>query len=232
LYRTCLQIVTKSCNYVILPSSILDFNNLIMKLRDFLYTIESEIRRTREKNLDENEFYRRTTSRLRSINAFEKHLGDLLTFWEAHKGLFWSFVSMDMALVRKRMMSIVHEKAGIFSGICDNHNIEFTPDETSQSDLIFIKIRDAQRKQLIVHSANDSDLMILADCIIYVNKRLTQGILYLITDDNELFGASQSVVLKPSLIIDGANPEERLVGFEPVRPKKFIDDFKKIAKSK
>ena len=41
--------------------------------------------------MTEDEFYRRTTGRLRRINTFERHLGDLMNYWESNKKLFFFF---------------------------------------------------------------------------------------------------------------------------------------------
>jgi hypothetical protein len=227
MYKDCFKIVSESCNYLVLPSNVTDFSGLVLnKLREFLGQIESIIRKARDEKWSEQVFYSRTQGQLRSINNFGRALGDLLAYWSAKKGLFWSYVSIDPALVRKKMMSLIIDKLGIYTSICEDHEVDYTLQETAHSDSYFVLIRDAQRAKKINSSANDADLMILADCLVYTTERLPQGLLYLVTNDNELFGATASVVNNPNSIISTIATGTRLAGLEPLRPKKLVDDFR------
>jgi hypothetical protein len=225
LYKNCFDIVKESCNYILLPSNLTDFGGLIMKkLREFLGYIESNIRRARDQEWSEDEFYRRTRGHLRSINTFGKNLGDLLIYWENKKNLFWTYVSIDPALVPKKMMSLVIAKLGIFAGICEDHEITFTEEEIGHSDGFFVLIKAAQNAKAIEHSANNADLMILADCIVYSTERLPEGIVYLVTNDNELYGTTSAIVEQPKLIFPDITG--KFTGLEPLKPRRLVDDFR------
>lgn len=211
---------------MVLPSNITDFNNLIMnKLREFLGHIEVHVRRARSESWSEDEFYRRVWSFLRAVNTFGKNVGDLLTYWDRKKSVFWSYVSMDPALVKKKIMSLVVDKLGIYERVCEEHKVEFTPEETDHSDAFFLKIRDARNSQAIKNTANDADLMILADCIVYSIERLQQGIVYLVTNDNELHDTTLAIVHQPDLIFPDII-SGRLSGLEPLKPIRLVEDFR------
>jgi len=193
------------------------------KLREFLNSIETYIRKARTERWSENEFYRRVWNYLRTVNTFGKNLGDLLTYWDRKQGLFWSYVSIDPALVKKKMVSLVTDKLGIYESICEDHKIEFTLEETNHSDAYFILIRNARESKAISHSANDADLMILADCIVYCTERLPQGMLYLVTNDNALHDTTLAIVNQPQMVIPDVSG--RLTGLEPLKPIRIINDF-------
>lgn len=212
--------------YVILPANQTDFSNLILeKLRKFLTNIESEIRKARDKKITKDQFYAITRSRLKSINTFGRPFGDLMLLWSVNKELFWSFVSLDSSLARKKMTQIVLAKLAEFYRICKGHTVEFSEDEQKLSDGLYFLIKKSRNKGAIQHSANDEDLLILADCFIYKNKRFLQGFMYLLTDDEELHGTTSEIILHPNLIFEDFNPTDRFIGFGPIRPKKFIKDF-------
>lgn len=189
----------------------------------FLSYVEKHIRKAREEKWSENEFYSRVWNYLRTVDAFGKNLGDLLTYWDNKKELFWSYVSIDPALVKKRMVSLVTDKLGIYESICEDHEIEFTSEETVHSDGFFVLIRNARDSKAISHSANNADLMILADCVVYTAERLPQGILYLVTNDNALYDTTLAIVNQPKLIFPDIIG--RLSGLEPLRPIRIINDF-------
>lgn len=223
-YKICYDIIKENCNYVVMPSCITDFSSLVMnKLRDFLHYIETNIRKARTDRWSEVEFYRQVWSCLKSVNTFGRHLGDLLDYWSSKKELFWSFVSIDPALVKKRMVSLITEKLGIYESICEDHEIEFTLEESSHSDTYFVLMRNARNRGTIGHQANEADLMILADCIVYCTERLLQGMLYLVTNDNELHDTTLAIVNRPELVI--TNAKGRLAGLEPLKPIRLISDF-------
>lgn len=204
-----------------------DFNGLIIKkLREFLSHIESHIRRAKADRWTEAEFYRRTADYLRAVNTFGKNLGDLMTYWDKKKSIFWSYVSIDAALVKKRMESLVVDKLGIYESICDEHKIEFTPDETAISDSYFITIRNARNAGTITPFANDADLMILADCLVYAEERLQQGILYLVTNDNGLHDTTLVIIRNPQIIDPTVATGSRVSGLEPLRPLRLITDYR------
>lgn len=226
LYKNCFDIIKDSCNYVFLPSNITDFSGLVMdKLRKFLGYLEAHIRKARAENWSEDEFYRRVWGYLRAVDSFGKNLGDLLTYWDSKKSLFWSYVSIDPALVKKRIMSLVNDKLGIYQGLCEEHEVKFASEETTLSEGFFVLIRDARNSKAISHFANDADLWILADCIVYSSKRLQQGIIYLVTNDNGLYDTTLAVVDQPKLIFPEMT-SGKLTGLEPLRPKRLIDDFR------
>lgn len=225
LYKKCFDIIKESSNYILLPSNITDFTGIILnKLRNFLSYIESHIRKARNEKWTEAQFYRRTKGYLRSINTFGSNLGDLLTYWENNKELFWSYVLRDYALVKKKMMSLVIDKLGLFASICEDHEIKFTATETDYSDKLFVSIRNAQNTSAITSTANDADLMILSDCIVYVGERLAQGIVYLVTNDKGLHDITLEIIEKPKLILPDVG-DTRLVGLEPLYPKRLVDDY-------
>jgi hypothetical protein len=212
---------------VVLPSNQTDFSNLIIKkFYKFLEQIETEIRKAKEKKISKSEFYARTRNILQSINTFGKSFGDLMLFWDINKELFWSFVSLDYSLARKKMTMLTLEKMVEFERICKGHLVEFSEDEHKLSDALYVLIKESKKKGSIQHSANDEDLLILADCFIYKNKRFLQGFMYLITNDGELYGTANEVISHPNLVFEDFSPNDRFVGFEPLRPKKFINDFK------
>jgi hypothetical protein len=194
------------------------------KLRDFLGYIESYIRKAKDENWSEDEFYRRVWGHLRSVTTFGKNLGDLLTYWETKKSLFWSYVSIDPALVKKKMMSLVNDKLGIYTSLCEEHEIEFTSEETIHSEGFFVLIKNARNTKAISHYANDADLMILADCVVYSTERLQQGILYLVTNDIGLYDTTLAIVDQPKLIFPDITG--KLTGLEPLRPRRLVDDYR------
>ena len=228
VYKNCFDIVKDSCNYVFLPSNITDFSNgLIMdKLRRFLGYIESHIRKAKTENWSQDEFYRQVFSYLRAVNSFGRSLGDLLTYWHSKKSLFWSYVSIDEALVKRKIMSIVNEKLGIYQSLCEEHETEFSEEEIMLSDGFFILIRNARNAKAIPHFAHDADLMILADCIVFSSKRLQQGIVYLVTNDKGLYDTTLAIVNHPKLVIPEIT-SGKLTGLEPLKPNKLVDDFRK-----
>lgn len=228
MYKDCFDVLKRQYNYIVLPSNQTDFSNLILrKLQRFLETIESEIRSAREKRLTESEFYIRTRSRLQSINTFGKHFGDLMLFWNINRELFWSFVLLDWALTRKKMTELALEKMAEFSRICEGHSIGFSEEEQKLTEGLYVLIKDSKNKHTIKHHANDEDLLILADCFIYKDKRFLQGVMYLITDDKELHGTTTEIIEHPNLVFPDLKTTDRYVGFEPLKPEKFITDFKK-----
>lgn len=226
LYKKCFDIIRDSCNYVFLPSNISDFSNgLIMdKLRKFLGYIEYHIRKARSESWSEDAFYRRVRSYLRAIDSFGKSLGDLLIYWDSKKRLFWSYVSIDEALVKKKMVSIINERLGVYYSLCEEHEVSFSSEETQLSDGFFIMIRDARDSETIPHFANNADLMILADCVVYSLKRLHQGIVYLVTNDNGLHDTTLALVEQPNLIFPEMT-SGKLTGLEPLRPNRLVADF-------
>jgi hypothetical protein len=227
LYKECFELVRQKYTYVILPASQSDFSNLILeKLQKFLNIIDSEIRNARVKSLTKSEFFVRTRSRLRSVDKFARHLGDLMLLWETKKEFFWSLVPMDYTLARMKMTQLVTEKMGEFFRICEGHLIGFSAEEKGLSEALYLLIKDHRKKGTIRHSANDEDLLILADCFIYKNKRFLQGLMYLITDDGELHGTTGEIVQQPNILFNDFKPTERFIGFEPILPRKFIVDFK------
>lgn len=230
MYNTCFELIEQHCNYSILPSSYTDFANLIIiKLYNFLKTIESEIRRARYKNLQKSDFLRRTTSRLQSINSFEKNLGDLLQFWSINKNFFWSLVAMDHTLAKKKITEIVLEKMRLFEGICNNHRVIFNKTDTGLSENLYMLIKEAKKNKSLKHSANDEDLLILSDCFIYKNTSCP-GFLYLVTNDKELFGITKEIVEKPKIIFNDFKSTEKVIGFEPLKPEKLIASIQNQSK--
>ena len=226
MYKDCFELLKRQYEYVILPSNQTDFSNLILeKLHKFLKNIESEIGKARDKKITKDQFYAITRSRLKNINTFGTHFGDLMLLWSANKELFWSFVSLDFSLARKKMTQIVLAKMAEFFRICEGHTVEFSGDEQKLSDGLYFLIKQSRNKGDIQHSANDEDLLILADCFIYKNKRFLQGFMYLITNDKELHGTTSEIILHPNLVFEDFSPTDRFIGFEPMRPKKFINDF-------
>jgi len=232
IYKDCFDLLKKQYNYLILPSGKTDFSNLILeKLQKFLSVIDSEIGNARIKQETKDAFIAKTRSRLRAINTFGRHFGDLMLFWEINKEHFWSFVAKDHSLVRKEMIKLAIGKMGVFFKICEGHLIEFSDDEENLSNGLYMLIKDARKKGALKHSAHDPDLLILADCFIYKSKRFLQGIMYLITDDKELHGTTAELIEHPDLIFPEFKPTERYVGFEPLKPKKFVSNFKTKPKS-
>jgi hypothetical protein len=226
LYKDCFDIIKMSCNYVILPSNITDFSGLIMsKLREFLGYIETYIRKARIEQWSETEFYRKTGGFLRTVNAFGRNLGDLLTYWNSKKNLFWFYVSTDPALVKKKIMSLVLDSLGIYESLCEEHEVTFSLEETTLSEGYFVLIRNARNSKTIGHFANDADLMILADCMVYSTKRMQQGIVYLVTNDSGLHNTTLAIVDQPKLIFPDITG--KLTGLEPLKPRRLIDDFRK-----
>jgi len=226
MYKDCFDLLTRKYGYVILPANQTDFSNLIFKLQKFLEIIDSEIGNARIKRITKDEFFSKTGGRLRSVNTFAQHLGDLLSLWNNGKEFFWSLVSLDYSLARKKMAKLVIEKTGEFSRICEGHSVEFSNDEENLSDGLYILIKDCRTKGAIKHSANDADLLILADCFIFKNKRFLQGFMYLITDDGELHGTTAEIIEHPDLVFPDLKSTDRFVGFEPLRPKRFLNNFK------
>ncbi len=217
-----------------LPSNESDFGNLIIKkFNKFLECIEKEIQYAKRNGKTENEFYQETRRLLKSINTFDKHLGDLLMFWEIHKGMFWSWVSTcDYAQTRGKIIRLINQKIGEFAKICKDHVVEFSDDEQKFSSELYKLIKKSRNENTIKHKANDGDLLILADCFIYKSKRYLDGFMYLITDDNELYGMTEEIIKQPQLLFAELKPTEKFVGFEPLRPAKFINDFKSKSASK
>jgi hypothetical protein len=228
LYKNCFDIIRDSCNYIFLPSNISDFSNgLIMdKLRKFLRYIEAHIRKAKSENWSQDEFYKRVWGHLKAVNDFGRSLGDLLTYWNSKKSLFWSYVSIDEALVKKKIMSIVNERLGIYQSLCEEHEVRFSSEETTLSDGFFVLIRNARDSKTIPHFANNADLMILADCIVYSSKRLQQGIIYLVTNDNGLYDTTLELVNQPKLIFPEMT-SGKLTGLEPLKPNRLVDDFRR-----
>lgn len=224
-YRTCFEIIRDSCTYIILPSGITDFFNLIQnKLRMFLSNIESQIRRARDKGWTENQFYRETRRYLRSLTTFEDYIGDLLLYWENKKETFWSFVERDHSFFRRKILDLVLEKVVLFQDIYEDHEIDFTELEQKYSDQLFIKIKEVQATDAIDSFANDADLMILADCIVYVTERLVQGLVYLVTNDGGLQGTTTAIIEEPKLIFPDLE-DERMVGLEALSPHRLVADY-------
>lgn len=190
----------------------------------FLGYVETHVRKARTEGWTEQQFYTRMRQYFRSVTAFGPNLGDLLIYWDNKKELFWSFVLMDHALVRKKMLSLVLDKLGIFQGICENHTIEFTLLEEKYSDQLFVTIRKVQNTDAIESFANDADLMILADCIVYVGERLVQGMLYLVTNDKGLHGTTSAIIEQPKLIYPDLE-DGRMVGLEPLYPQQLVKDY-------
>jgi hypothetical protein len=223
----CFDLLKKQYNYLILPSGKTDFSNLILeKLQKFLAAIDSEIGKAKTKQVTKDEFIAKTRSRLRAINTFGRRFGDLMLFWETKKEYFWSLVAKDRSLVRKEMIQLTTNKMGVFFKICAEHEVEFSSDEENLSNELFVLIKDSRTKGALRHSAQDPDLLILADCFIYKSKRFLQGVMYLITDDKELHGTTTEIIEHPNLIFPDFKPTEKYVGFEPLKPEKFNSNFK------
>ena len=223
MYKECFELLCKYCDYLVLPSNILDFNNLIInKFNRFLSHIESEIQKARSRGFSEEQFYRSTESLLTTFDY-----GDLMTYWKNKKGFFWTLASMDHFIARRKLLKLTNENMGIFNKICEDHEVIFSEEEQKLSEILYQIIRDLQKKGQIKSSANESDLTILSDCLIFNGKRFHEGVMYLVTGDNELFGATNEIVEKPRLILDCLGFTEKIVGFRPLKPDKFIEDFKK-----
>lgn len=227
LYKDCFDIIKGSSHYFFLPSNIFDFSNglIIDKLRRFLGYITTHIRKAKTENWSQDEFYRKTGSCLRAIDNFGKSLGDLLVYWESKKSQFWSYVSMDEEFVKKRIMSIVNDRLGIYQGLCEEHEVKFSGDETNVSEGLYTLIRNARDNKTIAHFANNADLMILAECIVYCSNRLQQGIVYLVTNDDGLHNTTLVVVNQPKIVYPQTT-SGRLVGLEPLRPRRLVNDFR------
>lgn len=231
-YKDCFDLLRKQYNYLILPSGKTDFSNLIIeKLHKFLAAIDSEIGNAKIKQVKKDEFIAKTRSRLRAIDTFGRHFGDLMLFWEANREYFWSLVAYDMSIVRKKMIQLTTDKMSMFFRICEGHLVEFSGDEERLSNELYALIKEARRKGAIRYSAHDPDLLILADCFIYKNKRFLQGFMYLITDDRELHGTTVEIIAHPNLIFPELKTTDKYVGFEPLKPRKFISDFQTKPKS-
>ncbi|NWG10279.1 hypothetical protein HXY33_00775 [Candidatus Bathyarchaeota archaeon] len=136
-----------------------------------------------------------------------------MLFWEINKELFWSFISLDATLTRTRMTQLTLDQMGEFSKICENHTIDFSEDEQKLSEGLYVLIKESRDKGAIKHSANDEDLLILADCFIFKNKRFLQGFMYLITDDGELHGTATEVIEHPILVFPDFKSTDRFIGF-------------------
>jgi hypothetical protein len=222
VYKECFEILQQYYNYLILPSNDLDFSNVILtKFRLFLRSVESEIRNARNKGTNEFDFYRNTRSLLSSLDY-----GDLLLYWENKKGVFWSFVSMDHSLVQKRMIKLTNEKLALFAKTCEGHKVIFSDGEQKLSEGLYILIKKLQKEQKVKYLANDADLMILADCLIYNGERVQQGIIYLVTGDKNLRGVASEIVENPLLVFSDLKPNSKLVGFIPLDPEKLVADHK------
>lgn len=231
MYRDCFNLLKRGYNYVLMPSNQTDFSNLILrKFNKFLENIEIEIQKAREQKTQEATFYAKTQGRLRSIDAFERHLGDLMQFWEAYKEFFWSLVGLDYVLARKKLTQLANSKIAEFTKICEGHLVEFSEEEQKLSEKMYNLIKESKDNRSIQHTANNEDLLILADCFIYKTKRILNEYMYLITDDNQLYGTTTEIIAQPRLIFPDFEPSERFIGFEPLRPRKFITNCR--AKSK
>jgi hypothetical protein len=228
LYRDCFNILKRDCNYVLLPSNYSDFSNLILdKFYQFLKSIEVEICYARDRKTTETEFYFKTRSRLRNINTFKRRLGDLMLYWETHREFFWSLVSIDFVLARKKLTQLTNSVIAELEKISSGHLVEFSESENKLSEGLYKLIRNSRIKSAIQHQVHDEDILILADCFIYKTSQYPYGFMYIVTDDNELYGATEEIVKQPCLVLEGFKPTEHFVGFEPLRPKKFMDDRRK-----
>ena len=231
-YKICFELLTQNCNYVILPSNYTDFSRLIIKkMPKFLKLLEEEISKARANKTPENEFYTKTRRVLVSHNIWERGYGDLILYWESNKQVFWEFVSIDLSLVRRKLLDLTLDKMRVFAKICEGHQVEFSEEEEKLSEGLYILIKDAKRKRTIQHSANDEDLMILAECFIYKNMRFLEGFVYLVTDDKELFGTTAEVVTQPYLIFPDFKQTEKFMGFEPLKPEKFVAEYNRQSHS-
>jgi len=227
MYKDCFDLLRKQYNYLILPSGVADFSNLIIeKLQKFLAAIDSEIANAKVKQVTKNEFIAKTRSRLNAINTFGRHFGDLMLLWETKKEYFWSLVAKDRSLTRREMIDLTTVKTKVFYRICSEHEVEFSGYEKALSEKLFLLIKDSRKKGAIKHSANDPDLLILADCFIYKGERLDQGVMYLITDDREFYGTTIEIIEHPNLVFPEFKVTEKYIGFEPLKPEIFISNFK------
>jgi hypothetical protein len=226
MYKECFEILQQHYNYLILPSNDLDFSTLILgKFREFLGHIESEISKARTKGSSESEFYKNTKSLL-----IAHDYGDLLLYWEYEKGIFWDCVSRDYSLVQKKMIKLTLDKLALFGKICESHKVDFSEEEQKHSEGLYVLIKDLKKNKKVKFLANDSDLMILADCLIYDCERLHRGIIYLVTADKNLHGISSEIVENPLLVFRDLLPKGKFSGFRPLRPEKLVEDFKKHVK--
>jgi hypothetical protein len=57
-------------------------------------------------------------------------------------------------------------------------------------------------------------------------NQFLQGDIYLVTDNKELYGTTVKIIEYPKLIFPDLEPTEKCVGFEALKPEKFINDFK------
>jgi len=120
------------------------------------------------------------------------------------------------------------EKMAEFSKICRGHEEQFSEEEASLSQGLYLVIKEARDKKLVTSFANDADLLILADCFVYKNMRFFEGFMYLVTGDDGLHRIAEEIVKKPKTIFpDDFTDTDRYVGFEPLKPDLFLTRFKK-----
>ena len=223
-FKKCFELMKQYCDYRILQAVQVDFEGIIMNnFRIFLGDIESEIRKAQRNRSSKQAFYRGVDDLLRA-----KGYGDLIYYWEAMREKFWSYISLNPKIVNKKMIYLAIEMIEKFYEINEELIIKNIPREQKKSDQYYTTLDEAQKSGELKSSANSSDLMILADSIMYVEERLEHGLLYLVTGDRELFKAASEIVEKPYLIYPDIESGALITGFRPLEPERFIRGIKAI----
>ena len=193
------------------------------KYRQFLGDIVREIRKAKQGNFSQDEFFRRTRSQLRAMDY-----GELIQLWEHEKEKFWECVSLDPNIVTMRMRRNAIDKINLFSRLTERKLIQFSDEEQKTTEEVMTLLSELQNSNELTSTANAADLAILADCLVYKSTRLAQGVMYLVTGDNELIKATDEVVNNPHLINPDYDPEHVMPGLKPLRPRDFLVGIKRV----
>jgi len=222
-YHKCYNFLDRNCDVKFLPALMDDVSNLLINsFRIFLMIIQQELLNSKRKKLKKGNFYKNVEGRF-----LYEDPGDFIHYWKEKKELFWSYQTLMYEIIKKRIIRHTFDATINFHSMSDGKNISYTETESKASDFIFSKLNQLQENKLLDSSANSSDLMILANCLVYLTTRLTHGILYLVTADNELHKATSEIIAKPHLLYPEYNEGQRIAGFRPLKP---VDILKEIEK--
>lgn len=227
-YKECIDALRKDFVLKILPENDYEFYRLILrKFSRFLDDVKKQVFVAKSKGLNPESFQKNITS---LINFGD--YGDFNVYWDQHRSKFVKWLQTDDLAIGNEVNSIIAETLLKYKEYTEPFKHNWTEKDKETVSTIYEALKLERKNGVLVTRAHDEDLNLLAGCLLYacgyrqenVWGYLPEGILYLITNDKDLYDCGKKVKTLESLC-GGAG--KKLTGFDVIKPEDFLRQLKK-----
>ena len=219
LYKECIDALREYCILKILPENNYEFNRLILrKFQRFLDDVKSEALVAKRKRSSIKSFEKKVGSLITS-----KDYGDFYIYWKEHKSRFNKWLEIDKLAIEDEVNSTVAEMLVRYRKCTEGMRHKWALKDEEVRSTLFEVLKKEREKGILSSKVHDEDLRLLVGCLLYVERYLPEGVLYLVTNDRNFYDCAKKVPTLKNLV---GGPKRRLVGFDVIKPKVFLNRLK------